>query len=56
MAPEASVHTMLKRLYPYDVMLGKEGQNAVLDALSVSITFKLCSISSGPLMVAIVHI
>ena len=40
MAPEASVHTMLKRLYPYDVMLGKEGQNAVLDALSVSITFK----------------
>ena len=36
MLPDTSIHAMLKRLYPYDVMLGKEGQNAVQDALSVS--------------------
>ena len=33
--PGVSVSSLLKRLYPYDTILGKEGQNAVLDALSV---------------------
>ena len=34
--PEANVSSLLKRLYPYETMLGKEGQSAVQDALSVS--------------------
>lgn len=34
--PETSLHTLIQRLYPYKVMLGKEGQTAVTDALYVS--------------------
>ncbi|KAI0224510.1 von Willebrand factor A domain-containing protein 8 [Lamellibrachia satsuma] len=31
--PSVSTQRLLQRLYPYDVMLGKEGQTAVMDAL-----------------------
>ena len=33
--PNADVHSLLQRLYPYYAMLGKEGQTAVIDALKV---------------------
>ncbi|XP_071482388.1 von Willebrand factor A domain-containing protein 8-like [Diadema antillarum] len=31
--PSASLHRLLHQLYPYEVFLGKEGQDSVLDAL-----------------------
>ena len=33
--PDINVHSLLHRLYPYTVMMGKEGQTAVTDALKV---------------------
>ena len=42
--PSVSTQRLLQRLYPYDVMLGKEGQTAVVDALKASETT-----SHGPL-------
>ena len=38
--PETSLYSLIQRLYPYKAMMGKEGQTAVTDALSVCINIK----------------
>ena len=49
--PSTSLSRLLQRLYPYDAMLGKEGQTAVTDALKVTI----CKTKSYLLAFYLVH-
>jgi hypothetical protein len=40
MVPQHSIQDLVYMLYPYDLMLGLEGQKVVQDAMKVSYQFK----------------